>query len=203
MELYLRNGWQASHGVARGPMAPVAQNMAVVSDGDVRAVASYVVAGMGAPGAERVQRAAAIASAPGSAATADKEGARIYAAACASCHEGSAPLPFGGMNLALSTGVAGEDPTNLLHVILDGLPATGESRQPIMPGFRKTLSNQQLIPLLTYLRSRFADKPLWTNTQSVIRHDANAIALPPAPSEARPQPPPQAQPTDVRTGDSR
>jgi mono/diheme cytochrome c family protein len=220
MAFYLRNGWQASHGVARGPMAPVTENMAVVSAVDVGAVASYVVAGMGMPSAERVQRAAAIAAHPtgggaggvasagaggaaGGATTADKEGWRIYAAACAGCHEGSAPLPFGSMNLALSIGVAGEDPTNLLHVVLDGLPATGESAQPIMPGFRKTLSNQQLISLLTYLRSRFAGKPLWTNTQAAIRHDASALELPAAPSEASPQPPPQAQPTDARTGDSR
>ena len=209
MEFYLRHGWQASHGVARGPMAPVTENVAVVSAADMRAVASYVVVGMGKPSAERVQRAAAIAGDPtagvaaGTIATADKDGARIYAAACAGCHEGSAPLPFGGMNLALRIGIAGEDPTNLLHIVLDGLPAIGESQQPIMPGFRKTLSNQQLISLLTYLRSRFAGKPLWTNLQAAIRHDANTVALPLAPSEAPPQQPPQAQPTDARTGDSR
>lgn len=214
MAFYLHYGWQASHGVARGPMAPVAQNMAVVSDGDVRAVAGYVVTGMGTPGAERVQRAAAIAGnlaaataptggASGGATTADRDGANIYGAACAGCHERSAPLPFGGMNLALSIGIAGEDPTNLLHVILDGLPATGEAQQPIMPGFRKTLSDQQLIWLLTYLRARFADKLLWANTRAAIRNDEKAVARPPAAADLLPQSPPQTQPTDARLGDHR
>jgi mono/diheme cytochrome c family protein len=218
MEFYLRNGWQALHGVARGPMAPVAENIAVAAESDVRAVSSYVVAGMGSASPERTRRAAAIVADPaagfgdapdhGSDSVSNPtspniDGARSYAAACAGCHEGDAPLPFGGMRLALSIGVAGEDPTNLLHVILDGLPATGESRQPIMPGFRKTLSDQQLVSLLTYLRSHFAHKPLWPNTAKAIRADANAAALLATPSQVPPQSSPQPQPQDTRTGDRR
>jgi mono/diheme cytochrome c family protein len=213
MQFYLHNGWHALHGVARGPMAPVVENMAAVPETDVRAIAAYVVSTMGPPTPERVRRAqgvmASVAGAPAvsaqsagiqvsetrtvvaapqaTSATApspdiasrgvapsdsakpEDVGATIYAAACASCHESGYPLPFGGINLALSIGVSGEQPTNLIHVVLDGLPAAGESPTPIMPGFAKTLSDRQLVSLLTYLRSRFAGKPLWSDTETIIR----------------------------------
>jgi len=224
MELYLRNGWHASHGVAHGPMAAVTDNMAGVTASDVRAVAEYVVASMSgtkgarpnslagktdAEGTRRSSRAsmAPLATAPPAAAISpthptapvppaaadpptrsgaptpgsslqpattpsasaavaaasdDKrsDGAAIYAAACGGCHESHQPLPFGGFDLSLSTDVAGEDPTNLVHVVLDGLPATREAPQPMMPGFATTFSDPQLVSLMAYLRDQFAHKPL-------------------------------------------
>jgi mono/diheme cytochrome c family protein len=198
LDFYLRNGWHPSHGVARGPMAPVVESLAGVPERDVHAVASYVVSGMGAPTPERSSRAQALArigSHPGAAGkiipqsagmqapapmptstpaftAGNRVGAVIYADACANCHEAGQPLPFGAINLALSIGVSGGDPTNLLHVVRDGLPGTGEAPQPIMPGFTKTLSDRQLLLLLTYLRSRFAGKPLWPHTEAIIRRDA-------------------------------
>lgn len=147
MKFYLRNGWQAKHGVAHGPMAEVTDGMAAAADSDVRAIARYVVAGMSGaapPGA-------AI-SAPSSAS--NSEGARIYAVACASCHESQQPLPFGGINLSRSIDVSSEDPTNLIRVVLDGLQPADETRQPVMPGFRNTLSEPQIMSLRTYLRAR-------------------------------------------------
>ncbi len=167
MEFYLREGWHRLHGVARGPMARVTDSMVRVPEADVHAIASYVVSQMEPPGAPRQTVAATQARARASPSNSD--GARIYAAACASCHNGDRPLPFGGIDLTLSIGVAGEDPTNLLRVVLDGLPATGEAPQPTMPGFGTTLSDRQLLSLLTYLRQRFADKPLWNDTQAHIR----------------------------------
>jgi mono/diheme cytochrome c family protein len=176
LQFYLHNGWHALHGVARGPMAAVVENMAGVPETDVGAIAAYVVFVMGAPTPARLQRADgltatvsrhATGSSPQSALTNDV-GATIYAAACASCHESGQPLPFGGINLALSIDVSGEEPTNLVHVVLDGLPATGEVPIPIMPGFANTLSDRQLVALSTYLRSRFAGKPLWNDVGKSI-----------------------------------
>jgi mono/diheme cytochrome c family protein len=162
MEFYLRNGWHPLHGIARGPMAAVTQDMGQVREGDVQAMATYIVSGMAArSGPTLAPRAIA--------GEADDRGATIYTAACASCHAGDRPLPFGGMSLTRSIGVAGEDPTNLLHVVLDGLPPSGETQQPIMPGFRSTLSDEDLLSLVTYLRLRFTDKPLWPDIQTRIR----------------------------------
>ncbi|MDB6087727.1 MAG: alcohol dehydrogenase [Gammaproteobacteria bacterium] len=177
LQFYLRNGWHALHGVARGPMTPVVENMAGVPETDVQAMAAYVISLMGQPTPERVRHAEGLATrkvAPPVAAQPDNVGATLYTAACAVCHESGRPLPFGGIDLALSIGVSGEDPTNLLHVVLEGLPAAGEAPMPIMPGFAHTLSDPQLLALLTYLRSRFAAKPLWSDTETAIRHAQEA-----------------------------
>ncbi len=120
---YLRNGWHRDHGMARGPMVPVVENMAVASDVDVRAIAVYVgsltqqaaqpaVRGK-RPGAEpspsrpeRLASADSLTSPPVlTDADAADPGARIYAGACAGCHELGRPVPFGGLNLALSTAI--------------------------------------------------------------------------------------------------
>jgi mono/diheme cytochrome c family protein len=183
---YLRQGWQAQHGVARGSMAPVVGNLAAVPDADVQAIAHYVVSRMGVPSAERrrladqaMQRARG--GGPGAQptmgdsqlATGPEGGAggrAIYAAACATCHEAGRPLPFGGMHLALSTGITGPSPGNLLNVVLNGLPASAAERAPIMPGFRGTLDDAQLTALTQYLRAAFAPgRPGWTDVPGEVR----------------------------------
>lgn len=162
MEFYLHNGWQAAHGVAHGPMAAVTEGMPSASEEDVKAVAGYVVGGMRRSAAVHTDRSATV---PGAT---NNDGARIYAAACAGCHDGGQPLPFGAINLSLSTAVSGEGPTNLIRIVLDGLQPVDATRQPVMPGFRKTLSDPQLLSLLSYLRTRFAQKPLWPDAAEVV-----------------------------------
>ena len=62
----------------------------------------------------------------------DSPGGAIYVAACAGCHEGGRPAPYGGINLALSTTISGPDPRNLANIVLSGVrPVEGE-RSPIM-----------------------------------------------------------------------
>ena len=61
---------------------------------------------------------------------ANTAGASIYAAACASCHAGGRPLPYGGINLALSTAIASPDPRNLANIVLSGVPARHGRKQP-------------------------------------------------------------------------
>jgi hypothetical protein len=50
---YLRRGWHGLHGVAGGPMAPVADNLASVPAPDLKAIAVYVASLMGEPAQER------------------------------------------------------------------------------------------------------------------------------------------------------
>ena len=50
---YLKHGWAEHHGIARGPMAAVTENMAALPDADIEAIATYVVDRMGAPSAAR------------------------------------------------------------------------------------------------------------------------------------------------------
>ena len=184
---YLSRGWHAEHGIARGPMAPVTSNLSAVPAADVRAIAAYVASVMGEPSAPRRERGEAVLAEvrgalpgrpgartaaadsqapPGTAAT---EGAAIYAAACASCHEAGRPPPFGGIHLALSTAPRGPDPRNLANVVLHGLPAAEGERAPIMPGFRAVLDDRQVAVLLSYLRERYADGPAWSGVEELSR----------------------------------
>jgi mono/diheme cytochrome c family protein len=186
LRIYLRNGWHEAHGVARGPMAPVIDNLASIPDSDLRAMTTYMVAIIGEPSAQRRLAGKALIehahkpgprSEPASTETQTvagsdhprTPGALIYQAACASCHESGRPLPFGGIDLALSTGPSGPDARNVINVVLWGLPPAEGERSPIMPGFAGSFSDQQLAALLSYMRSRFSDKPAWADIEKDIR----------------------------------
>jgi len=184
---YLSNGWEEKHGVARGPMAPVTANMMSASDGDARAIATYVVSVMGEPSPERVARGEAalqqatrhppgiqVQAAGGQtvpvAATSEDRGAKIYAAACSSCHDAGRPVPYGGLPLNLSTATYGPTPLNPINVILYGLPAPEGERGPIMPGFQGVLDDAQVADLLSYIRANFSDEPAWADVQETVAH---------------------------------
>lgn len=180
----------ASHGVARGPMAEIANDLHAVSKEDIRAMAVYLTdqAGPGKPPAGEVarqqaaqneRRTAAVANSADSQAavtraTDAEEGASIYVSACAGCHEGPRAMPFGGIDLALSSGIAGPSPTNLFNVVLYGLPATGTGSTPIMPGFAAAMNDAQLVALAHYLRAHFTDKEPWSDIEKSLREARSA-----------------------------
>ena len=169
---YLRNGWHPDHGVARGPMAEVVSNLSQATDSDIRAIATYMASVFGAPTPERLRHGEEVLAqlkAPAAPAPqADAVGAAIYQAACASCHETGRPLPFGGVNLALSTALSGPDPRNAVNIVLSGVrPVEGE-RSPIMPGFAASMSDAQVAALLKYLRARFGNQPAWSGVEKTV-----------------------------------
>lgn len=187
LNAYLRQGWHGLHGVARGPMGPVVGNLATVSDRDVKAIAVYVASLMKQPSEQQRKdgyspllsnnNATGTGSKPQSAGSqttamaesADDKGAVLYASACASCHDAGRPVPYGGINLALSTTVSANDARNALRVILGGVPAASGARGPIMPAFSDTLTDEQVIALTQYIRTRFAQKPPWPNVADQLR----------------------------------
>jgi mono/diheme cytochrome c family protein len=126
----------------------------------------------GAPPPDRKRRGdevlAKLKSPPAPAAKADAAGAAIYAAACAPCHETNRPLPYGGVNLALSTAISSPDPRNAANIVLSGVrPVEGE-RSPIMPGFASSMNDGQIAALLNYLRARFSNQPAWTGVEKTV-----------------------------------
>ncbi len=197
---YLHRGYDDVHGVARGPMADVTADLRAAPENDVRAIASYVATGMtpsaGSPpemkqSEVQAQRGAAVASASGDSQAGalrgrdgSDEGAVIYAGACAGCHEGPRAMPYGGIDLALSTGIAGPSATNLLNIVLYGLPATAAARSPIMPAFANAMNDAQLAALVRYLRGHFSSKSPWSDVEATVRaarsrqRAATARALP-------------------------
>ena len=169
---YLRDGWQPDHGVARGPMAQVVGNLSDVPDSDIRAIAAYMAGVFGAPTPDRKRRGdavlAQVRSPPVPVSKTDAAGAAIYAAACATCHEGARPLPYGGVNLALSTAPSSPDARNAANIVLSGIrPVEGE-RSPIMPGFADSMNDDQIAALLNYLRAKFSNQPAWSGVEKTI-----------------------------------
>jgi mono/diheme cytochrome c family protein len=166
---YLHQGFDADHGVARGPMAEVVSNLSSVPESDVHAIATYMTSVFGPPSQDRLRSASEVRQSKASPAQADAAGASIYAAACATCHESGRPLPYGGVDLGLSTALSAPDPRNAANVILSGIrPVEGE-RSPIMPGFASSMTDAQLAALLNYLRARFSNQPAWADVEKTVQ----------------------------------
>ncbi|MFG3597175.1 c-type cytochrome [Bradyrhizobium sp. RDI18] len=165
---YLREGWHPDHGTARGPMAKVVSNLSSVPASDVRAIAVYMAGVSGAPTSGRTGSSEDALARARAASQANSAGASIYTAACASCHEGGRPLPYGGVDLGLSTAISSPDPRNLANVVLSGIDAVEGERSPIMPGFAASMNDEQASALLNYLRARFSDQSAWTDLKKTI-----------------------------------
>jgi len=98
----------------------------------------------------------------------DAAGKSIFDSACASCHDGGRPLPFGGIDLRLSSAVHAPDPTNIVNVVMHGLPPAPGQRSPIMPSYGAVISDAQIVDLLSYMRSTFTDKPAWSGLEKLV-----------------------------------
>jgi mono/diheme cytochrome c family protein len=185
---YLRDGFEEHHGAARGPMADVVANLRAASDEDVKVIARYIaeystkateqkqasqqVAAQVRRG-DAVAPASADSQARASVGTGDDQGAVIYATACAGCHEGPRAMPYGGIDLALSSAISGPSADNLANIVIHGLPAVAGIRSPIMPAFGNAIDDGQLVALAKYLRGRFTDKGPWSDLDKSVR-DARA-----------------------------
>lgn len=168
---YLRRGWHDDHGTARGPMAEVVSNLSAVPTDDVAAIATYVADMAGPALSDPARQKDTVVTQAAKARTAPMTdmGAAVYAAACANCHESTRSVPYGGINLALSTSLSAPDPHNLINTILAGVqPVEGES-SPIMPGFGNSMDDRQIVALVTYLRARFGKGSPWTNSEEAVK----------------------------------
>lgn len=83
----------------------------------------------------------------------ESAGEVLFKATCETCHDGSRPLPLGGLKLELSSAVHASDPTNIINVILRGLPPAPGERSPIMPAYDAVMTDAQIVDLLRYMRA--------------------------------------------------
>ena len=179
LSFYLGHGWQAVHGAARGPMALVTANLGSVPEADTRAMAVYLVSQMGRRAPDGAADAEAAGRAPTPSASAGSQvaigpagtgrGAMLYAGACASCHDSGRPLPYGGLNLALSSALRAPDPSNVVTVTLHGLAAPAGAPGAIMPGFAGALDDADLVALLRFLRADVAEQAPWPDLDATVR----------------------------------
>jgi mono/diheme cytochrome c family protein len=169
---YLRTGASKLHGTAAGPMFPVVQGLGALPDSDIRAIATYFVNVDKA--ADRLPYVSGAVSLAMSNALA-KEGdqfdpdARLYTAACASCHYNAAGAPLAARpDLALNSAVHLFDPSNLIQVILRGINADEGMPGVVMPAFGGALSDADIARIVAYLRSTRTSLPPWPDLPAKI-----------------------------------
>jgi mono/diheme cytochrome c family protein len=161
---YLRTGFDADHGLAAGPMAPVADSLATVPEADVRAIAVYLADLAGTP------RATNTSLANRSTSDDDAAGAIVFAGACATCHHASDAIPgVRPVPLAATSSVNDPTPRNALRIVSEGLhPDSGEPGA-MMPAFAGELTDAQIVAVVQYLRTHFGDRPAWDDVDETLR----------------------------------
>ena len=168
---YLRSGESRFHGVAAGPMAPVVKELASLPDQDIRAMAIYLSSfnEKAISKSDQDALAAKLESATNTRTT-SAIGARLYQGACAVCHQvGGAPLFGSRPSLALNSNLHSATPDNLIQVIAHGIASPASSDLGYMPGFKDSMSIDQVSELVSYLRQQFApDKPSWIDVRASV-----------------------------------
>jgi nicotinate dehydrogenase subunit B len=170
---YLRSGESRFHGVAAGPMAPVVKELSALPDQDIRAMAVYLASFNANATSQPDHDGVAVkleSMTSGRVVSASGIGARLYEGACAVCHQVGGPALFGSRpSLALNSNLHSAVPDNLIQVILHGIATPASSDLGYMPGFKDSMTDDQLGELVSYLRQRFApDRPPWTGVQTAV-----------------------------------
>ncbi|HET6235574.1 MAG TPA: c-type cytochrome [Acetobacteraceae bacterium] len=170
---YLRTGFDAGHGAAAGPMAPVTHQLATVPDADVHTIAVYVASLMPSgptPQAGTPQTAATGLANPAARSVADPQALAIFNGACGACHGADAPMTRAGApSLALGTAVNAPTSRGVVDMILHGLPWREGHAGPYMPAFSAVLTDAQVAVLATYLRARYSDRPPWQDVEATVQ----------------------------------
>ena len=105
-------------------------------------------------------------------------GARLYEGACAVCHRVGGAALFGSRpSLALNSNLHSAVPDNLIQVILHGIASPVSSDLGYMPGFKDSMTTDQITELVSYLRQQFApDKPAWIDVHAAVSRAKQRVA---------------------------
>lgn len=170
---YLRNGVAPLHGVSAGPMSPVVHTaFSQLPDTDIQALALYF-ADVDHAGTRTAEVNAAVSKALatshlGSGQTYDPD-ARLYAGACMGCHYNAGPNPLPARpELALNSALTLPEPTNFIHVVLNGINVGEGGPGLVMPGYATALSDADIARLAAYLRRTRVQQPPWTDMEKKI-----------------------------------
>jgi mono/diheme cytochrome c family protein len=169
---YLRTGASKFHGTAAGPMFPVVQGLGALPDSDIRAIATYFAdLDKAAERLPYVSGAVSLAMSNSLAKEGDRfdPDARLYTAACVSCHYNAAGAPLVARpDLALNSAVHLSDPSNLIQVILRGISAEEGTPGVVMPAFGGALSDANVARIAAYLRRTRTSLPPWPDLAAKI-----------------------------------
>ncbi len=170
---YLRTGLTDAHAMTAGPMAAVVRNLERAPAADIGAIARYVATLDTRSAAENERRAREALAQPASrpASTGDASlarGARLYAGACADCHERGRGAEGGAMPLPLATGLTIPTPRNLIHIVREGILPEPHEARPWMPEFAGSFTDDELADLIAYLRSLTREAP-WRDVRAEVQ----------------------------------
>jgi mono/diheme cytochrome c family protein len=179
---YLRTGLAPDHAMAGGPMQGVVENLAEASDADIDAISLYVTSLMEfSPDEGRIGaqiNAARVVRLPTDSELGGQDavlglGASVYAGACAACHDRGRRLSSSSA-LLLQLAVAAYEPNarSLIRIVREGIVPKGGAKGRWMPAFGRTLTDEQLFALATYLRKYAANGPAWADLDHAVRDSA-------------------------------
>jgi mono/diheme cytochrome c family protein len=169
---YLSTGISKYHGTAAGPMASVSRGLAALLPEDQQALVTYIESlGSGDSRADRTGHA--VAAAVEADATdqqrADSPGGRLFATACTSCHYNRDPDVIANRpDLGLNSAIHLDDPSNLIHVMLEGIDAKDGAPGIVMPGFARGMTDQDVAQIASYLRTTRTRQAPWPNLVSQV-----------------------------------
>lgn len=172
LRAYLFQGLSRFHGTPAGPMSPAAHGLVALSQSDQDALIRYI-ASIG-NGDARSQVLAKITSKAleideTSTGRQTDPDARLYVAACASCHyNGSVDINPNRPDLALNTAVQLADPANLIRVILFGIDGPEGAPGLVMPAFGSGFSDADVARIANYLRRTRTDQPPWPDLEKTV-----------------------------------
>jgi mono/diheme cytochrome c family protein len=95
-------------------------------------------------------------------------GARLYMAACASCHYNAKGPLAARPDLALNSALNLPDPSNFIEVVLHGINAEDGIPGVVMPSFGHALSNADIARIAAYLRLTRTNLPSWPDLDNQI-----------------------------------
>ncbi|MBU3079240.1 cytochrome c [Sphingomonas quercus] len=160
---YLSTGFANSHGVASGPMGEVVDySLRYLTPDDLKALVTYIrsVPAVAGDLPNRVLTAAPASYKAGPAATlagsGDRAGERIFAGACAGCHDWTGVSPLSpAATLTGTRSINDPGATNVAQVVIAGVHRQVPQDILTMPAFGHSLNDKEVAAVANYVTARF------------------------------------------------
>jgi mono/diheme cytochrome c family protein len=95
--------------------------------------------------------------------------ARLYVTACMACHYNAGPTPLPARpELALDSALTLPEPTNFIHVVLNGIGIEEGGPGLVMPGYAEALTDADIARLAVFLRRTRTGASPWTDVERKV-----------------------------------
>ena len=185
LALFLKNGHVTNKAQAGGGMAQAVENsLRYLSHDDVQAMAAYLKTvpaittatdGLSDPRKVEPMDMVTLETGQGDQATLadahESDGARLYNAACASCHGRDGQGTDDGFypSLSQNSALTGSQANNLVMTIIEGISRKGADLEVNMPALGADLDDQQIAAIANYSLQRFGNPALSVTEQDVAK----------------------------------